>query len=201
MFDTLRRRWYHRRLRDPAGEVLFQTPPPDEVVCLDCEASSLDPRKADILSIAALRIRNNRILTSEALRLTLRPRGEVNPDSIRIHGLRNIDLQTGIPPETAIRRVVDFIGARPLVGYYLEYDITLLNTLLRPWLGIPLPNPRIEVSGLYHDRKMTLIPQGFIDLRFDSLLKDLKLPQLPKHDAYNDALMTAMIYLSLRGAR
>ena len=37
----------------------------------------------------------------------------------------------------------------------------------------------------------------FVDLRFDTILKKLDIPILGKHDALNDALMTAMIFLKL----
>ena len=38
----------------------------------------------------------------------------------------------------------------------------------------------------------------FIDLKFDTILKELDIPILGKHDALNDAIMTAMIFLKLR---
>jgi DNA polymerase III subunit epsilon len=34
-------------------------------------------------------------------------------------------------------------------------------------------------------------------LRFDSIMKDLGLPRLGKHDAINDAIMTAMMFVRL----
>lgn len=74
----------------------------------------------------------------------------------------------------------------------------MINKYIKPKLGITLPNKQIEVSALYYDKKIGKIPQGNIDLRFDSIMKELKLPRLSKHDAINDALMTSMIYLKLK---
>jgi DNA polymerase-3 subunit epsilon len=37
-----------------------------------------------------------------------------------------------------------------------------------------------------------------IDLSFATILKDLGIPPLAQHDAFNDALMTAMMYVVLR---
>ena len=68
-----------------------------------------------------------------------------------------------------------------------------------PFLGIELPNPLIEVSKLYYDRKYDNAPPGtHVDLSFVNILEDLKLPVLEQHDAYADALMTAMMYLGLK---
>ena len=75
----------------------------------------------------------------------------------------------------------------------------MVNKYLRGLLGIELPNPMIEVSKLYYERKYGDAPPGsVIDLSFRAILNDLDLPALDQHDAFNDALMTGMMYLKLR---
>jgi DNA polymerase III subunit epsilon len=70
---------------------------------------------------------------------------------------------------------------------------------VRRLLGFELPNPRIEVSELYYERKFGDAPPGTqVDLSFAAIMDDLNLPMLDQHDSYSDALMTAMIYLALR---
>ncbi|HKL76790.1 MAG TPA: 3'-5' exonuclease, partial [Gammaproteobacteria bacterium] len=177
---------------------LFQPPPDGRVVCLDTEATGLDPRRDQLLSIAALPVEGDRVLTSEALHLAVRPAGPVNPESIRIHGLRSRDLEAGLAPEEAVDQLLRFVGPRPLLGYYLAFDCALIERIARPRLGGPLPNRRIEVSALYHDAKQAVIPQGFVDLRFESMRRDLGVPGLGRHDAFDDALTTALMYIKLR---
>ena len=67
--------------------------------------------------------------------------------------------------------------------------------------GITLPNKKEEVSAIYYDKKIAMIPQGNIDLKFDTILEDLSLPKLQAHDALNDAVMTAMMYLKLKSVK
>lgn len=194
--------WYNRKnLKDNNFAFLFDVPPKDEVVCFDCETTGLNPKKAELLSIAALIIRGNRILTSKKLELYVKPTRDIDENSIKIHQLRYCDVENGLDSTQAITEFLNFIGSRPLVGYYLEFDVAMVNKYLKAMLGIALPNKQIEVSGIYYDKKQTAIPQGHIDLRFDSILADLKLPKLGKHDAFNDALMTAMIYVKLLHTR
>lgn len=194
--------WYNRKnLKNNDFSFLFDLPPGDEVVCFDCETTGLNPKKAELLSIAALIIRGNRILTSKKLELFVKPTAGIDENSIKIHHLRHCDVENGLDSAQAITEFLNFIGSRPLVGYYLEFDVAMINKYLRAMLGISLPNKQIEVSGIYYDKKQTAIPQGHIDLRFDSILADLKLPKLGKHDAFNDALMTAMIYVKLQHVR
>jgi len=123
----------------------------------------------------------------------------MRPDAIKIHRLREADVAEGRAMRDVIPDFLRFIGGRPLVGYYLDFDVTMLNKHVRRFLGVELPNQRIETSALYYERKYGDAPPGTqIDLSFASLLNDLKLPILDQHDAYSDALMTAMIYVALR---
>jgi DNA polymerase III subunit epsilon len=195
----LKRSWHRRRLKDPAYAFLFDPPPPGEAVSFDCETTGLDRRRDDIVSIAAVRIKDNRILTSKRFEAFIRPVAKMNPEAIKIHGLRERDVAMGRALAEVLPQFLQFIGSRPLVGYYLEFDCAMVDRYLRRWLGIELPNPRIEVSGLYYDRKYSDAPPGsHVDLTFSAMLDDLDLPRLDQHDAYADALMTAMIYLRLR---
>ena len=103
-----------------------------------------------------------------------------------------------LPIGDVLPRLLHFIGGRPLVGYYLAFDVAMLNKHVRRFIGIDLPSPLIETSSLYYDRKFgDARPVTQVDLSFSTILRDLKLPTLEQHDAYADALMTAMIYLAL----
>jgi DNA polymerase III subunit epsilon len=198
MLAALKRGLYRRLLRDPDYRFLFEPPPQGEAVSIDCETTGLDRRKDDIVAVAAIKIRGNRIVTSERFEATVRPRTRLKPDAIKVHRLREQDVAEARTMEEVLPALVRFIGSRPLVGFYLEFDVAMLNRHVRRMLGVGLPNERIEVSGTYYERKYGDAPPGApVDLRFASILNDLGLPMLDQHDAYSDALMTAMIHLTL----
>ncbi|WP_283150402.1 3'-5' exonuclease [Silvimonas soli] len=186
-----------KQLRDPAWQWLLDPPPADEYVSLDCETTSLDRKHAELLSIAAVKISGQRIETSSHLQLLVRPQGEISHAGIPIHQLRAQDVAQGLTPQAALEQLLQFIGSRPIVGYYLEFDLAILNRYVRPWLGINLPNPVIEVSGLYYDRKVTAW-QPEVDLSLPAICNDLQLPQLPRHDPFCDAVIAALIFLKLQ---
>ena len=187
-----------QKLKDERYRFLFDVPPVDEVVVFDTETTGLNPKKDEILSIGALKIKGNKIIASEKFERFLKPTKPINEESIKIHQIRNIDVQDGLEAREAIDAFLHFIGSRTLVGYYLDFDIAMIERYVKPWLGITLPNPQVEVSGLYHDKKIKFIPDGVIDLRFDVMMNDLGLPIFGKHDALNDAVMTAMMYIKLQ---
>ena len=195
----MRRPFDRARLKDPAYGFLFEPGPEDEAVSIDCETTGLDPRKDEIVAVAAVKIRGARILCSERFEAKVRPLVKMNPEAIKVHGLRERDVATGRAMAEILPALLRFVGGRPLIGYYLEFDVAMLNRYVRRWLAIELPNPAIEVSKLYYERRYSHAPPGAqVDLSFAAILADLGLPMLDQHDAYADALMTAMIYLTLR---
>ncbi|SMC26199.1 DNA polymerase-3 subunit epsilon [Andreprevotia lacus DSM 23236] len=201
MWTALLERWrlrrLQRKLRNPAYAHLLAPYAGDEAVCIDCETSSLDPSRAEILSIAAVRIKGNRLCVSDHLLLTVRPQRRIDPATVPIHGLREQDVADGLPVADALAKLLAYIGNRPLVGYYLEFDVAIINRHLRPLIGIGLPNRRIEVSALYYDRHVSAY-RPEVDLSLDAISHTLQLPALPRHDPLCDALMAGLIYLKLQ---
>ena len=200
--DAIRRRWLLYHLADPDFAFMYDTPPPDEWVTIDCETTGLDIRRDQIISVAAVRIAGNRLLTSQRLELLVRPERQLQGASVRVHQLREQDLAQGLDPEQAMRRLLAFIGARPLVGYYLEFDVAMLNREIWPLLGVRLPQPMVEVSSMYYDWKNRQLPPhergGTIDLRFATMMKALDMPTREAHDALNDAVMAGLAFVKLR---
>jgi DNA polymerase III subunit epsilon len=197
-------RWLFRAmdkatLGDKRYSFLFEPGPPGEVVSIDCETTGLDRKRDEIISIAAIKIRGDRILSSQTFHAVVRPRCPISAEAIKIHGLREADVANACPIRDILPDLLHFIGGRPLVGYYIDFDIAMLENHVLEFIGVQLPNPRIEVSGIYYERKYGDAPPGTqIDLTFAQILRDLKLPLFNQHDAYSDALMTAMIYVGLK---
>ena len=198
----VRRTWMLYHLADPHFSFMYDAPPEQEWVTLDCETTGLDVRRDQIIAVGAVRIVGNRLLTSQRLELLVRPDRKLKADSVRVHHLRESDVAQGIDPEQAMRRLLDFIGSRPLVGYFLEFDVAMLNREIWPMLGVRLPQRKIEVSAMYYDFKNRQLPAhqrgGDIDLRLATMMNDLDLPVRDAHDAINDAVMAGLAFLKLR---
>lgn len=203
--DRLKRRWLLHHLNDKRFSFMLDPPPADEFVTLDCETTGIDVDAAEIISIAAVRIRGNTLLTSEKLELLVKPQKPVDPESVRIHQLRLQDVMNGMKREDAVTQLMQFIGSRPIVGYYLEFDVAMLDRVIEPMLGVGfgLPQPRHEVSAMYYDYKYRQLPMHkqdnpMIDLRFATLMSDLGLPTRNAHDALNDSIMAGLAFIKLR---
>lgn len=192
------------KLSNAKYRYLFEPPPTNEWVCLDLELTGLNPKTDHILSIGAVKIKKHNIgfTIDVANPLSVICRPPIMPDtkSIVIHGLRPMDLQNGATYDTMLNQLLPFIGSRPIVGFYVGMDVAFLNAIIKPKIGIKLPNTLIDVSTLdvklrHKLHKNSDIP---IDKRhLNELLNAYHMPILPAHDSMNDALMTAMLFCHL----
>lgn len=198
MFKNLIRNYQKKKIKDKKYLSLFEEIPKDEYICLDCETTGLKPRKDEILSIGAVLIRGNKVIMRKTINIFLKPSSNVSAESIKIHHIRPIDLENASEPKDAICQLLDFIGSRPIVGYYIKFDIAMISKYTKKYLGIKLPNESIEVSSMYYKTKKRSSEYEFVDLKFDTIMKELNIPELGKHDALNDAIMTAMMFLKLK---
>lgn len=195
--NWISRRYWHHKLKGSQYQSLFEPSSGNEYVSLDCETTSLDPNRAELVTIAATKIIDNRIITSQPFEVRLRAPQSLDSNSVRIHRMRHQDLIDGISEKEALIQLIAFIGNRPLVGYHIRYDKKILDIACRKQLGFPLPNELIEVSQIYHDKLERHLPNAYIDLSLDAICKHLGLPQQDKHDALQDAISAALVYVRL----
>ncbi len=185
-------------LNDRSYAFMFEKLGTEEVVSVDCETTGLNPHKDDIVTIAAVKIRGNKILTREAFRVSVNPEAVMPATSIKVHQIRKSDVAAERPIRKVLPALLRFIGNRPLVGYYIDFDVRMLNKDVFNMLNIGLQNPLIDVCDLYYSRKYGTAPPGTqLDLKFSSIQRDLELPVLQAHDAFNDAVSAAQMYVVL----
>lgn len=196
-----RRTLLKKRLVRTEYAYLFDKPTPKEWVCLDMEMTGLDPKKDAILSLGAVRITQEAhamvIDTSQVLSLVCRPSVMPDTDNIVVHGLRPMDVVHGVSYQQLLEQLLVFLGSRPIVGFCPNIDMAFLNAIAKPFLGVALANPLIDVSELARKRRQwrTGVPEPKQHLH--TLLQEYRIPLLPAHDALNDAIMTAMLFCHL----
>ncbi|WP_426416382.1 3'-5' exonuclease [Aestuariirhabdus sp. LZHN29] len=186
------------RFRNSEFSYLFDRYEGDEYISLDMETTSLDIKSANILSIGAVPVRGNEILTSRRFDIKLNAPEEMDPEAILIHKLRSIDLQGQMETKQALTDLLHFIGNRPILGYYISFDIGILNRHYKELFGFSLPNRSVELSHYYLKKVKRQHPDMEVDARFATISEKLDLPMLERHTAYGDALTTALMYVRLK---
>jgi DNA polymerase-3 subunit epsilon len=199
MFENFKRNRKLAKLTDKRFKfILDKNIKENEYIVLDKETTGLNPKKDEILSIGAVKIQNNKIITRDSFEIFIKPIQNINGESIKIHHITPADLENGATINEALEKLLFFIGNLPIVGYYISFDINILNTYLKEFIGITLSNESIELSSMYYKRYKKHSAHEFIDLKFDTIMNKLDLPKLGQHDALNDAIMSAMIFLKLQ---
>jgi len=183
--------------RGPYGH-LFRPYSGDQVVAIDCETTGLDSRTAELVSIAAVVIKEGRVLSSQSLNVKLAAPDSLSEDSICIHRLRPVDLEGGASICEALEALLALIGNRPLVGWCVAFDVAMINRYLRPLMGFDLPNDTLELSALYQRKMRYWQPDITPDLRFDAMASALQVPVIERHTARGDAVTSALMYLQLQ---
>ena len=196
IYRAFRRRVFRNRFRDTPFEKLYLSPHPTEKVSVDCELSDMHPASAELLSIGAVIVKGNSVLTSRSFVRTLKTARTVPGASIKIHGLRNEDLKKGRDLKGCLEELAGFVENRPWIGFYVKMDEAVISRHLKGLFGVELLQPRIEVSEIFH-RAYGNRFSGRGDLHFENVVKTLGIPVFGRHTAIGDAVVTALAYLAL----
>lgn len=189
----VRRLW--RSLRPAA------LPDVDEIVSLDLETSSLDPRTAVILSIAAVPVRGRRILLSESFERTVASDAPVDREAVKYHRLRPVDVAQGATAANAAEDLVEWLAGRPLIGYCPGFDCEMLDRVLREAGRGGFEPDRFDLRDLYRREVMRRNPEDSPPRALDEILARLGVPVVGRHTALGDATAVAMAYLKLADGR
>lgn len=198
-FSQLKSSWQKDQLQRPELASMFEPPLADQWVAIDCEMTGLNAKKHHILSVAAIHINGNMLDTGNGLHLVCSPPAMPDRDTIVIHGLRTTDVAHGMSYDEMLALLLPFIGNRPIVGFCPQIDIAFLNPLIKQYMGMTLPNQVIDVRYLYAQQMGDSNPKApKSSQQLTKILAHYNIPEIGSHDAYNDAVMTAMAFLHVR---
>lgn len=186
-------------------EKLDQSRPAEEYefVVFDTELTGLDERRDEIVSIGAVRIRNLQILAGDIFHVRIKPAQPLPKDSTLVHRITPQDLLDAPPLAEVLPRFVEFCGKALLVGYYVALDTAFLNRAAKQLLGAAMRNPcidtlrlariQLDLCGLPRRHQ----PEEGISYSLAGLSQLYNLPPFVPHDALQDAMQTAYLFLFL----
>ncbi|HET98572.1 MAG TPA: 3'-5' exonuclease [Desulfurivibrio alkaliphilus] len=174
-----------------------------DFVVFDTELTGLNRRRDEIVSIGAVRISNLQIRVGDSFYAHVKPARSLPKDSTLIHRITPQQLKEAPALARVLPGFISYCGHSLLVGHYVGLDTAFLNRACRQYYGSPLFNPCLDTMILaqsytemqwsqYHDRfRMD------ISYNLAALGKQYGLPEFTHHNAYEDALQTAYLFLYL----
>ena len=198
---TLRRWWLKRKAGNGEWAGLLRPAPPGQWVSLDLETTGLDPKQDHILSLAAVPLRDGRVLTSERFERRIRADREFGIESIRHHRITPAEAAEGVAVTAAVRDFLHWLQGRTLLGYHLGFDLAMLSPHVRALTGFGLPNPRVDLAEAYAARARRIQPNAPPNLDFRHIADSLGVPVLARHSALGDAVTVGLCWLALQAPR
>lgn len=197
------RRW------QPGGDAgIDKNPPPSPVIAcsgswdnrllseldftvFDTETTGLNPQEGDrIVSIAAVRVVQGKILRDEIFERYVNPGRAIPHSATRFHGINDDMVKDAPDILEVIPDFQRFVGDTVLVAHNAGFDMRFLREAMT---GNPLPDcPVIDtllLSVMLHDHTA--------DHTLDSIAKRFGVELVGRHTAMGDALITADIFVRL----
>jgi DNA polymerase-3 subunit epsilon len=214
MILTAIKQWaYERKLRKEQVPEIFRTCYEEmrrldtkktvreaEFIVLDTEATGLRPDKGDtLLSIAGIGLKTGRVDLSKSFYELIKPDREIPRSSVVIHHLTPSRFKDLPSTSDVLVRFFAFCRGGILVGHHVAFDVRFLNDALRGQFGITLANRVVDTAliarGIEKREDPTKVAmEGTRPVGLDELAKKFGIPMPDRHDAYGDALATAMIF-------
>jgi len=159
-----------------------------ELVVVDVETTGIDPKMADLLEIAAVKVKGGKVTDTWST--------FVNPGrpivGHQIHGLTDKDVKGASKPADAVREFLAFAGDATLIGHNVGFDLTFLEEAHGD--GFRFEPGRYLDTLVIAREAFPGVPESF---KLPDLARFLGVEVQASHRALPDAEATAAVLLKL----
>ena len=167
---------------------------------VDMETTGFDLRRDRMLSLAAVRIFDGRILLGETFNEMVNPGRDIPRTAIKLHGIFPSQVANARSEEEVFSDFLEFLGNDILVAHHAAFDLNFLNKIMRGKYGFGLQNLTLDTETLF--REIVFLPpllptraaryqSGY---SLDTIADHFSIEIQDRHTAMGDALATAMIF-------
>jgi len=173
-------------------------------VVFDTELTGLNRKKDEIISIGAVRVRDLQIDLSETFHYYVRPSNLDHTRATLIHKITPQQLEAAPQLEDVLPQFLKFIESDLLVGHCVTIDTTFLGRATRKLYNGTVANPSLDTMRMAQIYRKKVVKE-YIGIQLagdgcyslEKLSAELNLPFFDAHDALEDALQTAYLFIFL----
>lgn len=169
-------------------------------VVFDTETTGFDISNDVVISIGAVALDGFRISVNDSFEVLIRRDSVGDSDAVTTHGLLLKDLHEGSEEEDALISFLAYTGDGVLVAQHADYDVAMINRILRKRYKLELFNQVIDTASLA--KRLEKGPYYNLahksgEYRLDNLLERYGIRLHDRHTAAGDAYLTAQLFQML----
>jgi DNA polymerase III subunit epsilon len=160
---------------------------------LDFETTGLDYRRDAVVALGVVPVRRGRVVVGEGIHRLVDAGVASSPASMKVHQLLPRDLATGLAPDEAGRELRAALEGRFLLTWYADVEVAFLRRIFggraRTWVRrtVDVRRMAIELEGADPKARFGL----------SACANRYGVPVASPHEAFDDALVTAQLFLVL----
>ena len=163
-----------------------------DAVVIDSETTSLEPAKARIVEIAAVRLVAGRVDVADAFRRLVRPDGPIPAAAVAVHHIDDSMVADAPAFDQVWPELTAFVGDAVLIGHSLGFDLAVLKRECER-TGMPFRPPRTLDTRLLAQ----VVQPNLASFTLEGLSSWLGVEIKDRHSALGDAVATAHIFSAL----
>ncbi len=160
-------------------------------IVLDTETTGVDKTKDSILSIAAIKIKNFKIVN--IYNVFVNPEVKIPEESKKYHRIDDEFLKDKPKIYEIIPDFLKFIGKNAIiVGHHIKFDLDIINREILRYFNSTIKNPIIDTGDIFRflhkvDKKVSL----------DEIIQKYLSKCVDRHSALGDALVTGEVFIKM----
>lgn len=168
------------------------------LVALDFETTGLNAKNDKLLSVGCLDISQQLIKLNTCYHQVINCDQTLSEDNIVIHQITEQEKQQGAPLAEVITKLLAKLTGKVILAHYAKIEVEFLKQACQVLYGFSPSFPVIDTLHIAK-KKLDKTHQDYDGsmLRLTNLRQQYQLPQHFSHNALNDALATAELFLAL----
>lgn len=198
------RKLLYKKVKDSAFKTYLSSKLPSpkddvkdiEFISLDFETTGLNCERDSILSVGYTIIRGNRIVLKESMHEIIKQDGALQSENVAIHQITDTDAKQGIEKKEALDALLIKMRGKVLIAHHADVELGFINSLCNKIYGYSIPVRVVDTMQL-EKKRLERRHSGFKlnQLRLFNIRKSYGLPRYKAHNALEDAIATAEVFL------
>ena len=175
-----------------------------EFTVVDTELTGMQIKSDEILSIGAVKIKNLQIINGQTFYSLVKPQKHIfATNATMIHQLTPNELSKAPSLPEVLPQLIDFCGSSLMVGHYINLDWQFINKACKKHFQSTIKTPALDtlrLAQIYTESTWGRHTDHLhlqISYNLSDLCKTYGLPLFKAHNALQDAMQTAYLFLFL----